>query len=318
MPRRMLIDTDTASDDAVALVLALTDPRVDVKAITIVAGNVTAAQGARNAIYTRGLCGSSVPVHLGAGQPLKRGLVTAQNVHGADGMGDIGLPLAGAAADSDDAVGVIIDLAHRHPGELTLVALGPLTNVALALQRDPSIATLFDRVVIMGGTGDHSGNITPVAEFNIYVDPEAADVVFKSGMPIEMVGWDVSRTDATLSGDEVDHLATLGPLGEFCAAIQRQLREFCRTVTKIDGVDLPDPVTMAIAIDARVASDTLRVHVAVETTGTITRGMTVVDRLGLLDLQPNVQVVLRADRDRFQNMLHEACARPATGSVGER
>jgi len=240
MARKMLIDTDTASDDAVALVLALTDPDVDVIAVTVVAGNVTAAQGARNAVYTRDLCGTRVPVYLGAEQPLERPLVTAQNVHGQDGMGDIGLPLETCVPDSGDAVDKIVELAHSHPGELTLVALGPLTNIAQALRRDPSIATLFDRVVIMGGTADHSGNITPVAEFNIYVDPEAADIVFRSGLPIEMVGWDVSRRDATLSEDELDELAGLGPLGEFCAGIQRQLLNFCRTVTKIDGIDLPD------------------------------------------------------------------------------
>jgi purine nucleosidase len=309
--RKLLIDTDTASDDAVALVLALTDPRVDVLAITVVAGNVTLHQGVDNAVYTRGLCGATVPVYAGADRPLERELVTAQNVHGADGMGDIGLPLAGGQAEPDDAVDVIVELAHRHAGELTLVALGPLTNLALALRRDPAIATLFDRVVIMGGTADHSGNITPAAEFNVYVDPEAADVVFRSGMPIEMVGWDVSRTDAALSRADVEALASSGPLGEFCAGIQRQLLEFCREVTKIDGIDLPDPVTMAIAIDPSIATEVVHVHVAVETTGELTRGMTVVDQLGLLGQEPNTRVVLRADRDRFLAMLHEAGRRPA-------
>lgn len=309
MTQKMLIDTDTASDDAVALVLALTDPRVDVVAITVVAGNVSVDQGVDNAIYTRGLCGSRAPVHRGADQPLERSLVTAQNVHGADGMGDIGLPLGGIAADPGDAVDVIVDLAHRHAGELTLVALGPLTNLALALRRDPAIATLFDRVVIMGGTSDHSGNITPAAEFNIYVDPEAAAVVFESGMPIEMVGWDVSRNDATMSTAEMDAVSAAGDLGRFCAAIQKQLFAFCRDVTKIDGVDLPDPVTMAIAIDPDIAAAAEQAHVAVETTGTLTRGMTVVDKLGLLGKAPNARVVTRADRPKFLALLHQAAAK---------
>ena len=311
MTQKMLIDTDTASDDAVALVLALTDPRVDVVAITVVAGNVSVDQGVDNAIYTRGLCGSQAPVHRGAGQPLERSLVTAQNVHGADGMGDIGLPLGGVAADGGDAVDVIVELAHRHAGELTLVALGPLTNLALALRQDPGIATLFDRVVIMGGTSDHSGNITPAAEFNIYVDPEAAAVVFESGMPITMVGWDVSRSDATMSRVEMDEVAAAGDLGRFCAEIQVQLFAFCRDVTKIDGVDLPDPVTMAIAIEPDLASQSEMAYVAVETTGTLTRGMTVVDKLSLLGRAPNARVVTRADRTGFLALLHRAAMKPA-------
>jgi len=311
MAQKMLIDTDTASDDAVALVLALTDERVDVVAITVVAGNVSVEQAVDNAIYTRGICGSTAPVHRGADRPLKRSLVTAQNVHGADGMGDIGLPLGGVAADEGDAVDVIVDLAHQHAGELTLVALGPLTNLALALQRDSSIATLFDRVVIMGGTSDHSGTITPAAEFNIYVDPEAAAVVFTSGMPIEMVGWDVSRNDATLTSAEMDEVSAAGDLGRFCAGIQAKLFEFCRDVTKIDGADLPDPVTMAIAIEPEVALEAESVHVAVETSGELTRGMTVVDKLGLLGKQPNARVVTRADRQRFLTLLHTAAAQPA-------
>jgi purine nucleosidase len=308
MPAKLLIDTDTASDDAVALVLALTDQRAAVQAITVVAGNVSLASGVANALYTRELCGSTVPVYAGADRPLEREPVTAQNVHGADGMGDIGLPLTGRVADDGDAIDVIVELAHRHAGELTLVSLGPLTNVGLALQRDPSIATMFDRVVVMGGTGDHSGNITPVAEFNIYVDPEAADIVFRSGMPIEMVGWDVSRTDATMSPAELSTLSGLGPLGEFCAGIQRKLLEFCREVTKIDGIDLPDPVTMAVALDPSIAVESIEAHVAVETAGDHTRGMTVVDRLGLLGERPNARVVLRADRTRFLELLHRACS----------
>lgn len=307
MARKLLIDTDTASDDAVALVMALSDPSVDIQAVTVVAGNVSLQQAVANALYTRDLCGSTTAVYAGADRPLHRDLVTAQNVHGADGMGDIGLPLSGRLPEAGDAAEVIVDLARRHAGELTLVALGPLTNLALALQRDSSIATLFDRVVIMGGTGDHSGNITPAAEFNVYVDPEAADIVFRSGMPIEMVGWDVSRSFATLSPTELDHLATLGPKGQFCSGIQRQLLEFCRIVTKIDGIDLPDPITMAVAIDPMIATETLWTHVGVETSGTLTRGMTVVDQLGLLGQEPNARVVRHADRERFMRLLQNAC-----------
>jgi purine nucleosidase len=306
---RMIIDTDTASDDAVALVLALTDQDTDVLAITVVSGNVPLAMGVQNAIYTRDLCGSTAPVHAGADRPLLREPVFAHEVHGEDGMGDIGLPLSGGKPDPGHAVDAIIDLARRYPGEITLVTLGPLTNIALALRKAPDVAELFDRVVMMAGTGDGTGNVTPAAEFNVFVDPEAADVVFRSGMPLEMVGWDVSRNDATLTPADGEALAALGPLGEFCNAIQRTLLDFCRTVTHLDGFDLPDPVTMAVAIDPAVATRVVHVPVAVETTGTQTAGMTVCDHLGVTGRPANVHVVLAADRDRFLSMLHRACAR---------
>lgn len=310
MSTKLIIDTDTGSDDAVALVLAYTDPRVEVLATTVVSGNVPLALGLQNALYTAELCGSTAPVYAGADRPLLREAVYAQDVHGADGMGDIGLPLTGRVPAPGHAADVLIDLAHRHPGEITLVTLGPLTNLALALRKDPEIAGLFDRVVMMAGAGDHIGNIKPTAEFNIYVDPEAADIVYTSGLPLEMVGWDVSRKDATLTEAENTALTELGPLGVFCADIQRQLIVFCREVTKVDGIDFPDPVTMAYAIDPTLATEAIDAYVRVETTGTHTLGMTIVDRLGVLGEQPNTRVVLGADHDRFVAMLREACSRP--------
>jgi purine nucleosidase len=309
MVTKFIIDTDTGSDDAVALVLALTDPRVEVLATTVVAGNVPLEMGVQNALYTTELCGSTTPVYAGADRPLVREHVFAHHVHGADGMGDIGLPLSGREPAPGHAVDVIIELARAHPGEITLVTLGPLTNLALALRRAPDIAGLFDRVVMMAGTGDHSGNVAPAAEFNIYVDPDAADIVFTSGLPLERVGWDVSRNDATVSLEQNAALAAVGPLGEFCASIQRQLIEFCRTVTKIDGYDLPDPVTTAIAIDPTIATRSIDAYVRVETTGTHTLGMTVVDLLGILGKPANTKVVLAADHARFHAMLTEACSR---------
>jgi inosine-uridine nucleoside N-ribohydrolase len=310
MPRRFVIDTDTASDDAVALVLALTEPSISVEAITVVAGNVPLDRAVQNALYTRELCGSKVPVHAGAGEPVHdQGPVTAENVHGQDGMGDVGLPLTGREPDEGSAVDALVDLAHRYPGEITLVTLGPLTNVALALRKDPSIARLYQRVVVMGGTGDHSGNMTPAAEFNIYFDPEAAAEVFASGMPLEMVGWDVSRDHAVLSPAEMEALRATGRLGAFCMDIQAQLLRFCREVTRIQGIDLPDPVTVAYAIDPTIATRTRRAFVAVETTGTHTRGMTVVDALGLTGNEPNALVVDAAHHERFVAMLHTAGAR---------
>jgi purine nucleosidase len=172
--RQFLIDTDTTSDDAVALVMVLNYPDVQVEAITVVSGNVPVEQAVQNALYTVELCNQSVPVYQGVTKPLLRPLQTAQFVHGEDGMGDIGLPLSGRIPAEGHAVPVIIDTIHRCAGNISLVTLGPLTNVALALLQEPSIVSEVKECVIMGGTGQGYGNITPVGEYNIWADPEAA------------------------------------------------------------------------------------------------------------------------------------------------
>lgn len=305
---RMVIDTDTGSDDAVALVLALTNPDVEVEAITVVSGNVPLETGVQNALYTVEVCGKDVPVYAGADRPLLREAVFAQNVHGEDGMGDIGLDLMGRKATAGHGVDVLIECARKHPGELTLVTLGPLTNLALALRKAPEIAGLYRRVVMMIGAADGLGNVTPAAEFNVYVDPEAADIVFQSGMPLEMVGWDVSRKDAVLSRSDAEELSSRGPVGEFAMAIQRKLWDFCRDITKLEGIDMPDPITMAVAIDPAVAQEAVDRYVAVETKGEHTFGCTLVDHLGVTGKDPNTRVVVTADRERFREMLRVACA----------
>jgi purine nucleosidase len=302
-----LIDTDTGSDDAVALVMALKHPAIAIEAITIVAGNVPLLQGAQNALYTVALCGTTVPVYLGAARPLLRPLETAQNVHGQDGMGDIGLPLQGRVPASGHAVDVILSTIHRHAGELTLVTLGPLTNIALALLRDPSIAAKVKRCVVMGGIGYGHGNVTPVAEFNIWVDPEAAKIVFDSGLLIEMVGWDMSYQYATFGPDDSAHLRRIGtPLAEFCVDIQSVLNNFALSETHLAGYDLPDPLAMAIALDPSVATKVTPLFVDVETNSTLCRGQTVVDTLNLLKRPPNVSVVQAVDRDLFVALLHQS------------
>ena len=301
MPRPFLIDTDTASDDAVALLLALRRPDVDVRAITVVAGNVPVDQGVQNALYTVELAGADVPVYRGAAGPRERELHTGQAVHGEDGMGDIGLDVTGRRAAEGDAVDVLCELADG----ATLVTLGPLTNVAAAFERDPELARKLESVVVMGGTSDHRGNITAVAEYNVWADPEAAAVVFASRAPLVMVGWDVSRQYAVVTPDDADELRALGPLGAFAVDIQRTLVEFCREHTLLDGFDLPDPIATAIAIDPAIAVETRRLHVAVETRGELTRGETVVDYRGATEA-PNVDVVLAASRERFFALLRDA------------
>ncbi|MDH3500824.1 MAG: nucleoside hydrolase, partial [Acidimicrobiia bacterium] len=206
MTRRFLIDTDTASDDAVALVMALRDPNVQVDAVTVVAGNVPLDQAVQNALYTVELCGTSTLVFGGRAAPLMRPLQTAQNVHGNDGMGDIGLELSGREPAPGRAVDVLVDTVLGSPGEVTLVALGPLSNVATALLRAPEIAGAVAHCYIMGGTGAGHGNVSPMGEFNFWCDPEAAAVVLRSGMPMTLIGWDISVASATFDQAQAEEI----------------------------------------------------------------------------------------------------------------
>lgn len=304
MARPFFIDTDTASDDAVALIMALRHPEIDVVGISIVAGNVPLAMGLQNALYTTEMCGSNVPIYAGADRPLRRVLATAQNVHGNDGMGDIGLPLSGRLPANGDGVEALIAAANDHAGELTLVTLGPLTNIAHSLIRDPSIAKKIGRCVVMGAAADHIGNVTPVAEFNMWCDPDAVEVVLASGMNLEFVGWDISRKYAVVSDSQAEVVRDVGTkLAKFAIDIQCVVVEFCANETHIDGFDLPDPIAMAYAIDSKIATEVREIFLAVETSSPHTLGMVVMDTLGITHLQPNAKVVTSADADLFMSML---------------
>jgi purine nucleosidase len=303
--RPFWIDTDTASDDAVALVIALRHPDIEVIGIGVVAGNVPLDMAVQNALYTRELCGrDDVPVHAGEAAPLSIPLETAQNVHGGDGMGDIGLPLHGRTPDHGDAVDALLRASHTHAGSLTLVTLGPLTNIARAIERDPTLPTRIARTVTMGAVADHIGNVTPVAEFNMWADPHAVDAVLRSGLDVEFVGWDISRSHAVVEPHVATELRAIGTaLAEFSIDIQCVVAEFCESETKLAGFDLPDPIAMAYAIDPSIATETRRLHVAVETESPLTRGMVVMDVLGLTGKAPNATIVTGADSAAFLEML---------------
>ena len=212
---RMIIDTDTASDDAVALAMALNHPEVDVVAITTVAGNCSLEDTTRNALYTAELCGSGVPVYAGADRPMLVEAGFATWFHGMDGLGDQGYPTPSRSAEEENGVSALIAHIRANPGS-TLVTLGPLTNVALALVQAPDLARLVGRCVIMGGAANTVGNVTPAAEFNLWFDPHAARIVFASGLPIEMVGWEICRGEAGLDATERATLRALDtPLAHF-------------------------------------------------------------------------------------------------------
>ena len=307
MKRKFWIDTDTASDDAVALIMAFMHPNIDVVGVSIVAGNVPLDMGVQNALYTAELCGATMPVYAGAAKPLSRELGTAQFVHGEDGMGDIGLALSGRTPTPGNAVDKLIEALHANAGHIELVTLGPLTNIALALQQDPTIAKAVKRCVIMGAVADHIGNVTQVAEFNMWVDPEAVDIVLKSGMHVEFVGWDISRTEAVVTPQESAMIRSLGTeRANFSVDIQRVLEKFCAEETHLNGFDLPDPIAMAYAIDTSVATEAHHWYLAAETGSALTRGMVVMDTLGVMHQEPNAIVVTRASHAKFMSMLMDA------------
>lgn len=305
--RRLLIDTDTASDDAVALIMALRDPAVRVEAITVVAGNVPLDLAVRNALVSIQVANSySPPVYAGMSKPLLRELFTSEFVHGSDGMGEMELPLPSRTAEAGHAVDALIERVLAEPNELEIVALGPLTNLAAALIREPAIARKVKNAVIMGGAGNGCGNITPVAEYNVYVDAEAARIVLKSGMPLTLVGWEVSLGKSFIDEEDVRELALRrSTIADFCVRCNRSLRDFNRAKFGRDGFDLPDPVTLAVATHPEIVTEMFEAYVDVETRGELTYGQIVIDRLGLLGKEANARLCAAIDATRFKELLFE-------------
>ncbi len=319
MPRTFLIDTDTASDDAVALVMALRAPEVEVAAITVVSGNVPVDQGVKNALYTAELCGAGVPVYRGAERPLERAPVFARFFHGEDGLGDVGYPPPQGSPTPGHAADALVATVRANPG-LTLVTLGPLTNVALALERDPGIAGLVARCVVMGGAACTVGNVTPAAEFNVFVDPDAARAVFRSKLPVEMVGWELCRGAANLDDDEMARVRAFEtPFADFTLDCNRTAIEANRHMCGDPGLGLPDPVAMAVALEPSICTQKSACYVDVEVESDLTRGMTVVDRLGVTGEErnravwgelrtgpPNVTVCWEIDVPAWKRALYRA------------
>ena len=280
-PRKLLIDTDTASDDAVALIMALRSPEVRVLAITVVAGNVPVEQATQNALYTVELCASSVPVFSGAAAPLIRPLEDAVWFHGRDGLGDHGYQPAAPMAAAGFAVDAIVRTVQANPG-IEIITLGPLTNLALALRQWPQLAANVSRCVVMGGAPCCEGNVTPAAEFNFWVDPEAARVVLRSQLPIELVGWQLSRGPAVVNAAEMEEILALGTsCAHFAIQSNSTAATAYKTQTGEQGIALPDPIAMAILLDPALALLSSSHYMDVQVDSGITRGMSVVDRLGV-------------------------------------
>jgi len=295
----LLIDTDTAADDCFALLVGLLDPRADLKAITMVAGNVGFDQQVDNAFLTVGLAGrlGQVPVHLGARDPLEREWLSASDVHG-DGVGGLRRGDDGHAPDEEHAVDALVRLAREHRGELRIVAIGPLTNIALAIRKDPEFAGNLGALYVMGGSINARGNITPAAEYNIYVDPEAADIVFSAGIAdVVVISWDpLTITDAVFDQTRIDRIAALDtPLSRFFVRANQATFDF-DLAAGIGGSSHCDSLTALLALDRSYATEEGRYRLEVETEGTITRGATVFD---WHSDENNVTAIEKADGERF-------------------
>ena len=308
-PLRLLIDTDPGVDDAIALLMALRHPAATVEAITVVAGNVGIEHTVRNARYLVELCEADVPVYAGAERALLRNHQRAEHVHGDDGLGNLGLRPRDARPAAGHAVDAIIERVSAAPGALTLVTLGPLTNLALALLTAPAIASLVRAVVVMGGAANVAGNVTPAAEFNSWSDPEAARIVFAAGLPLTMVGIEICRV-ARWTAADIDRLAAAGTERARVAAAllgcSLRVDEARAQPGDLSGAMCPDGTAMAVALDPAAVTKAGRYYVDVETHGELTLGETVVDRRGVLGRPANARVIHAIDAARFQALVHAA------------
>ena len=305
MTQRFIIDTDTASDDAVAILMALRWPSVQVDAITVVFGNVSVEQGSINARYTVELCGADTPVYEGVQRGIMREATFAHWFHGEDGMGNMHYPAPSRAPAQGHAVDELIKRFQAEPGEIELLTLGPLTNVALALRREPQLAEWVKACYIMGGNACTVGNVTPAAEFNIWCDPEAAKIVFDSGMKILMVGWEHCRGAANLDDDERQKVYDFDTeLARFTIDCNRSATEANQKLFGEPGLPFPDPITAAIALDPAVCTQRSWHFVDVACQEP-TRGMTVVDQLGVSDHEANIEVCWEIDVPLWKETLYK-------------
>ncbi|UXI67887.1 nucleoside hydrolase [Tahibacter amnicola] len=299
----LLIDTDPGVDDALALLMAYRHAKV--AALTIAAGNVGLTNTVANALKLTELVGADTPVHAGCPVPLVLPAADAAFVHGRDGFGDTGYLPATRTAEREHAALAILRLSHERPDQLTLVALGPLTNLALALRLDPTLPTRIPRLLIMGGAVTGRGNTSVPAEFNIGFDPEAAHIVFESWPQFDLVDWEATVRHAIDFERFEQWLAMDDQRARFYGAISRRTREFSHARGR-PGVLVADALAMAVALDPACVTRAEERHVSVELTGSHTRGATIVDWERRSGRKANARIVLDVDQARFEQLVAAA------------
>ncbi|MBN1450390.1 MAG: nucleoside hydrolase [Anaerolineales bacterium] len=292
MKKRIIIDTDPGIDDSLAILLALASPEIQLEGLTVVHGNCSAEQGTRNALSILELAGAShIPVAKGCELPLVQPSLLAPETHGNTGLGYANLPEPGSRPILQHGCDFLIDKIMSNPGEITLVAIGPLTNVALAIRKDPRIIEAVKEVFIMGGAMRHEGNTTPLAEFNTYVDPHAAHIVYHSGMPITLTPLDVTYECILLAEDVARLQKIKSPIAPFIADSTRFYMEFHDEYQGIQGCVINDPLTLALTFTPDLCNYE-EYYVDVDISGGVSMGKTFADFFGMTGKPANMKVAL--------------------------
>ncbi|MGE7114513.1 nucleoside hydrolase [Lysinibacillus sp. NPDC047702] len=310
--RKLIIDTDTGSDDAVALIMALKSTSLKVEAITTVCGNVPVELATKNALMTIEVAnGQKPPLYVGAGKPHMRDLVTAVNVHGDDGMGDCHLINPTLLPETKHAVDAILEIIENNPGEIEIVTTGPVTNIALAILKAPETMKKVKHIYTMGTSGFGPGNTTPVAEFNVYVDAEAYSIMLNSGIPTTIIGFDVCLGEAALNKDDMDVLLSSGKEeAVFSVKCNRSLLEYNIQRSNEHIVDLPDAVAMGVVLWDEIVLEEKLCYCYVCTTEAAAYGQVIINDGSKLAISdgfaghiPNATVCKTIDNQLFKKRL---------------
>ena len=306
--KRIVIDCDPGIDDAQAIMMAYRHPDITIEAITTVSGNVGVEHTSRNALKILDVLDAEpIPVYAGAASALVDKGKNASFVHGEDGLGGVDIPESSRKLEDKPSALALIDLAKENPGELELIAIGPLTNLALALRLEPKLPSLYKRLVIMGGAHYAQGNTANfTSEFNIYADPDAASVVFSNWPKLTMISW-----EATIAhGMPIEDFTALfdydNKRSQFLKSITKHTIKFLREVLNREMSYAADPLAMAVLIEPEIVEEVAEKYVQIERMGELSRGMTVIDWWGMSKKEPNVTIVLKVNSDRFYQLLKMA------------
>ena len=304
--KQLVIDCDPGIDDAAAIMMAYAHPEITIKAITTVSGNVSVSQTTVNALKILDLINAkSIPVFVGASSPLLGSSNDASFFHGMDGLGDLNLPKSDRTAENDSACLALINLAKEKPGKLSLIAVGPLTNLALALRIEPDLPSYYKELVIMGGAYLGKGNTDNFpCEFNVFSDPEAAAVVFEKWPMLTMVSWETTLNHS-LPYTFVEQIRQYdNPRSDFLEIIMKRMNLIIKESFNKNVCFIADPLAMAVMIEPEIVLESIEKFVQVELTGKFTRGMTVVDWFGASGKEPNSRIIQKVNLDRFIELMY--------------
>ena len=322
--KKVIIDADTGSDDAVALLMAYRNlAKENILGVTLVSGNVPLDQAVLNTIYVNELCEVDIPIYKGANKPLNREYkevfdsetatnialsytsesTSAQHVHGIDGLGDIGLSPINKEVEAKNADEFYKEVLENET-DLEIVTLGPLTNIANMIEKNKEDLDSIKHIYIMGGSSNALGNVTKFAEYNFWVDPEAADIVLNAGIPTTMIGWDPSLYDAMIDINKINEIESLNTkFSKFTNDIQVVLREMMKELLNQDAYDLPDPLAMSVFLDETIISQSVEANVRVDVRDGMTRGGCVIDYMNIEPETHKTRIVQRCNPDKFFELL---------------